>query len=501
MGGYIEALSLLLIPSNLIIMLLGVMLGLLIGMLPGLGGSIALALLIPVTFGMPAETAIILLISTYGAVTLGGSLSAILVNTPGTAQNAATAFDGFPLTQKGKAGYAIGAAMTASALGGAVGLLVLVFAIPIARNIILAFSYPEFFMLALFGLTVIAVVTKGNTFRGLIAAGFGLMLAFIGTDPSRGQARFTFETNYLWDGINLITVIIGMFALAEAMKLFTEKKSIAEVKEEVVSKFRGVISGVGAVFKHWWLFLRCSIIGIIVGIIPGVGGTVAGFMSYGHAVQSSKHPEKFGHGAIEGIIASEAANDSKEGGSLLPTFAFGIPGSAAMAILLGGLVIHGIAPGPSILTEHIHILYILIVANFVGHFIASIIGGVIGAQLVFLTRLRGSLLAPVIVIIALVGAYTLRYNILDVVAAIIFGLIGYLMDRYGYSKVAVIIALVLGRLIEANYHRTIVSMGLEGFLRPISLTLLILIVVTLIFPTIQASIRRRNNSSDTDLKL
>lgn len=466
----------------MLIMTGSVMFGLIIGVLPGLGGTIAMVLLIPLTFGLSPEASIVLLLAAYGASNFGGSITSILINTPGDAVNAATTFDGYPLAKQGKAGMAITASMFCSALGGLVGLVVLDLMIPVARRLILAFSYPDFFMLAVFGLTVIAAVTRGNTFRGLISALFGLLLAYVGTDPIMGSDRFTFGVDYLWDGVDLVSVIVGMFAVGEAYTLSRQNESIAsdiEVKSGISW------DGITAVIKNYWLFLRSCFIGIYIGMVPGVGGVVASFMAYGVAVQMSKTPEKFGKGAIEGVIAVESANDAKEGGNLLPTLAFGIPGNSAMAVLIGGLTMHGLSPGPEMLTKNIDTTEFLIAAAVVGKFVAMALGLLFGTRLIFLTKIRGSLMAPGIIAFALVAAYGAGGKLGDVIVAALFGLIGIFMQKYGYSRIALIIALVLGNLLESSYHQSMTTFGASGFFtRPIALVLLSIAVFSLIRPLI-----------------
>ena len=467
----------------MLIMTGSVMFGLIIGVLPGLGGTVAMVLLIPLTFGLSPEASIVLLLAAYGASNFGGSITSILINTPGDAGHAATTFDGYPLAKQGKAGMAITASMFCSALGGLVGLVVLDLMIPVARKLILAFSYPDFFMLAVFGLTVIASVTQGNTFRGLISALFGLLLAFVGTDPILGSDRFTFGMDYLWDGIDLIAVIIGLFAIGEAYTLSRQNESIAsdiEVKSGISWE------GITAVIKNYWLFLRSCFIGIYIGMIPGVGGVVASFLAYGTAVQMSKTPEKFGKGAIEGVIAVESANDAKEGGSLLPTLAFGIPGNAAMAVLMGGLMMHGLSPGPEMLTKNIDTTEFLIAAAIVGKFVAMALGLLFATRLIFLTKIRGSLMAPGIIVFALIGAYGSGGKLGDVIVAALFGLIAVFMQKYGYSRISLIIALVLGKLFESSYHQSMTTFGVSGFFtRPIALVLLSITVFSLIWPFIR----------------
>ncbi len=490
--GFLGQIETLLQFDYILIMIGAVLFGLIVGILPGLGGSVTLALLIPITFSMSPEAAIVLLMSAYSAVNYGGSITSILVNTPGDAANAATTFDGYPLAKQGKAKMAISASIFASVLGGFIGLFILDLLIPVARNLVLAFSYPEFFMLALFGLTVIAVITQGNTFRGLISAMFGLMLAYIGTDPLLGLDRFTFGSDYLWDGLDLVPVIIGLFAITEAFELFKQRESVSS---DIKVSGSGTFDGIKEVFKNFGLFLRSCFIGIFIGIIPGVGGSVASFLSYGMAVQSSKNPEKFGKGAIEGVIAVESANDAKEGGALLPTIAFGIPGSSAMAVLVGGLLMHGLAPGPEMLTTDIELTYLLIAAAVLGKVFAGLISFLVGTRLVFITKVKGTLMAPGIIAVALVGSYATAGHFEDVIVALLFGLIGFYMKKFGYSRIALIIAIVLGGLLESSYYQSMTTFGAAGFVnRPIALVLLGMTVLSLVWPYARTRLKSRKES-------
>jgi putative tricarboxylic transport membrane protein len=467
----------------MLLMFASVMFGLVIGVLPGLGGAIAMVFLIPLSYGMSPEAAIVLLLSCYGASNFGGSITSILINTPGDAVNAATQFDGYPLAKQGKAGMAITAAMICSALGGLVGLVALDLILPVARKLILAFSYPDFFMLAVFGLTIIAAVTRGNTFRGLISALLGLLLCYVGTEPIMGGERFTLGLDYLSDGIDLIAAIIGLFAIGEAYALSRRNESIAS---DIDVKSGISWDGVTAVMKNYWLFLRSCFIGFSLGVVPGVGGVVASFMAYGSAVQMSKTPEKFGTGAIEGVIAVESANDAKEGGNLLPTLAFGIPGNSAMAILMGGLMIHGLSPGPEMLTKNIDTTEFLIAAAIVGKFVAMALGLLFATRLVFLTKIRCSLMAPGIIAFGLIAAYGSGGKLGDVIVAALFGLAAVFMQKYGYSRIALIIALVLGKLLEASFHQSMTTFGPSGFFtRPIALVLLFIVVLSLAWPFIR----------------
>lgn len=469
---------------SILFLILGSLLGLLFGILPGLGGPQVLALLLPVTFTMQPSHAIVLLIGAAGATAFGGSITAILLNTPGTPQNAATVFDGFQLTKQGKAGQAIGAAAASSVMGAVFGAIILTLILPIGRYIVLAFSYPEYFMMAVMGLAMIAVLSQGSLWKAIIAGGFGLMLSFVGFDPVTGSVRYSFGMDYLWDGIKLVPALIGLFAITEAVSLFSNKGSIAS--EKVNTSLKGVFQGISSVFKHFGLFLRSSVIGTIIGIIPGVGGAVANFVAYGHAVSSSKNPENFGKGDIRGVIAPEASNNAKDGGALVPTLIFGIPGSLEMAVLLGALILHGIQPGPRLMLDNAEIALTLIYALVLSNIVVGIVGVVAAGSLARLTMVKTTFIAPMIMMLALIGAYATDGMIGDVIIALIFGLLGYGMVRYGFSRVALVIALVLGEMMQQSFHQTLDLMGPSGFfLRPISLALFLITVFMLLLPLIK----------------
>jgi len=472
--------------QSLSYLLLGTGIGLLFGAIPGLGGTTALALLIPLTFGMNPDAAIVLVGGIMGGVPFGGSLSAILLNTPGSAPNAATCFDGYPLARQGKAGTAIGAAATASALGGLIGVAAMLAVIPIAKAVVLLFGPPEFFMLAVLGLSAIAVSTGGKLLRGLIAGGFGLMLAFVGFDDVGGGLRYTAGVEYLWDGVQLVPALIGLFAIAEMIQLASVGGRVA--RDSGSGDLSRVLDGVKAALGNVSTLLRGSAIGAFIGAVPGVGGTVASFLSYSVARQISKQPETFGQGNIQGVIASEAANNAKDGGSLIPTLAFGIPGSAEMAVFLGVLVLHGLEPGPRLLLDHEDLIYGLIMALSLSCVFASTLGLILARYLVLITRTDVRYLAPIVISVALIGAYALQSSLGDVFAATAFGVIGYLMVRYDYPRITLIIALVLGGIAERSYHQSLMmSDGSYAifFTRPVADILLALIVISLTLPVLR----------------
>jgi len=464
-----------------VIMLIGILCGLLVGILPGIGGAGATALLLPVTYAMEPFHALGFLMAVGVSSGLGGQVTSILVNIPGDPPNAATTLDGYPLTRQGRAAEALGAATFASVIGAILGTVMLLAILPVTRELVLAFSYPEFFMIALSGLVMIAALTRGNTFKGLLSGGLGLLIAFIGLDPINGNPRFAFGQLYLWDGIDITPALVGLFAGAEMLALFSSRGEAALVETDVDGRPSRQIDGLWATIRAWRTVLVSSGIGFIVGVIPGIGGTVASFLSYGRAARMSKHPELFGKGAIEGVIASESANDADKGGALLPTIAFGIPGGTLMAVLLAGLILHGVPVGPQLLRDdNLSFVYVLVVASLLPRLIAAAIVLGLGTRAVAITRIPGRLLAPVISVIAIVGVYAVRNEILDVVVALIFSYVGYAMERHGFSRVALIIALVLGSLIEQSFHQTQSVFGWAGFVtRPIALALLVLILLTL----------------------
>jgi len=459
----------------------GIPIGLIFGILPGLGGVTAIILLTPFTFKMDPKLAIVLLTSAYGCVTFGGTIPAILINTPGMAPNAATCFDGFPLTQQGKGAVAIGASATSSAIGGILGLIYLVFLIPVVQIFILSFSYPEFFLMVLWGITLIAAASKGNTLKGLIAGFFGILLALIGQEPMTGIIRYSLGFEYLWDGIQIVPAFIGLLGVSSAMALLVKGESI--VNEKIYKEsMPGVMEGVKAALRNIFLIIRSSFIGMVVGFIPGVGGAAAAFIAYTQAKQTCKNSENFGKGDIRGVIAPESSNDAKDGGALLPTLAFGIPGSEAMAVLLAALTLHGIPSGPEMLDMHMDLIWVIIVGVLVSHIFGILIVLPLANRMMWITRVRAALLSPIIFVVCFLGAYAIRNQIWDVVAAMLFGFLGYFMLKYDFSRVTLVIGLILGELTETTFLQTLKSMGIGViFTRPISIALVIAILGTLFF--------------------
>jgi putative tricarboxylic transport membrane protein len=480
-----EALRLLVQPATVGFIFLGNITGLVFGLLPGLGGAAALAVLLPLTYGMDPMTAMFFLAAVMGAVPFGGSISSILLNIPGTPVNVATCLDGHPMARRGEAKKALEIAATASGFGALFGVFILFLILPLVRKVIFLFGPPEFFILFMFGLAMVALASKGSFLKGLVAAGVGMMLSFVGYNSVFGDLRFTFGSEYLWDGFSLVPVIVGTFAVGELFHYAVRGGAIADVA--VLGKGRP-FEGVKEVFRQKKNLLRSSSIGTLIGIIPGVGGAVAGFVAYVMAKRHSKNPDSFGTGNPEGIVATESANNAKDGGALLPTIGFGIPGSVQMAVLLGAFVLHGLTPGPLLLREHLDIVLALILGLVISSLLASAVGLLSARFLAKITSLNIIHIVPVVLSLCLVGSYSMRENIWDVLVTLLFGVFGYGMIRHGYSQICLVIGFILGSIAEKSFHQSLmISYGrLDIFIkRPISLFLILLFVLMFVFPFVK----------------
>lgn len=471
-------------PVNFVLLVLATILGVVVGMLPGLGGVILLGLLIPLTFGLEPVVAFMVLAAANGGTSQGGALTAILINTPGKAPNAATILDGYPLARQGRAGEAIGVSATASALGAILGISVLLLSIPVLLQIVLLFGSPEVFWLGIWGLTILSVVVRGSVVTGLLSGAMGLFISMHGVNSLSATTRWTYGLTNLLDGVGLVPALIGLFAVAEMIKLVSEGGQIAK-EAESVTVTGGRIRGIKAVFEHWWVFLRAAFIGLIIGIIPGVGGVTANFVAYFQAAQSVPDNENFGKGDIRGVIASEASNDAKEGGAYIPTLAFGVPGSASMAVLFGAFLLHGITPGPLLIQQHLDIVAIIVLAALVSNVLSSVFTLAIAEELTKVTRIDITYLAPAVLGIALYASYALANNLFNMYVTMFFGILGFLMMKGNMSRIPMILAMVLGPIVEANFFRSMqISRGDPTiFVRsPLTWFLILLIVVSLLLP-------------------
>jgi len=476
--------------KNMLFMFMGIGVGIVFGSIPGLSGQTALAVLIPFVIGMDPATAMCLLLGAHVAVEYGGSISAILINTPGTGQAIATCWDGYPMAKKGEAARALSIAATSSAVGGLFGFVVLVVSIPVMRVLLMALASPEYFIMAFVGLAFIVVLGGGSLLKALIAGGLGLMLAFVGLDPITSIPRYTFGQLALWDGIPLIPVVVGLFAIPELAMLMARGGSISEI-ELGGSQWRLIRQGIKDTFQHWWVLLQCSALGTLIGIVPGLGGTVSNLAAYGLAAKTSKEKEMFGHGAVDGILAPESANNSKEGGALIPTVAFGIPGSAGMAILLGVLVMLGLVPGPEMLTTKLHYTFALASVLALANVLTTAVGILFCAPIARLTFLPVYILVPLIITVCLVGSYVDGNEIANIFLAVGFGFLGYMMKRNGYSRAPLIIGIVLGTIVERYLHMSLKLYGWFFFLRPICVAMIIVILITIAAPVVIRKTRKK----------
>ncbi len=478
-------------PDAFLLMMLGVVLGNIVGILPGLGGQFLLAVLIPFVFGMKPIAGLALLVAAHSVTGTGGSITSILFNTPGEASSAPTCLDGFELTKQGHAGRAMGAALYASLVGGLVGACALLLVIPVIRVIVLSFGPPEFFMLTVLGISFIGSLGQKAPMKGLVAGLFGLAIALFGEDPNTGVIRFNFGSLYLYEGFRQITVVLGLFAVAEMIDLGVKGGQLVSGKVDVKDS---VWSGVKDVHRHLWLTVKSALIAVYMGALPGLGGVASSFFTYGYAQRVSKHPETFGKGNIEGVIAPESANNAKEGGALIHTVGFGIPGSAGMAILLGAFLILGITPGPKMLSQHLPVVFALAwtmaIANVIGAFLAMIFA----KQMARLAFLRTSMLIPIILVFVALGSFTTSSSMGDLMVTLVFGFLGYFMKVYGFPKAPLVLGLVLGRIAEGNFNLSYDLYGLSFLLRPMTLIILLLVIWSLVGPAVKTYWAKRKEA-------
>ena len=438
---------------NILYPIAGTLLAMVFSVLPGISGVTLMALAIPLTVTWEPLPLMLLFGAFVGGATFAGSITAILFNIPGRTSNAATLFDGYPMARRGEARTAIGCSAIASALGATFGLVMLVLLIPFLRRAMLLIGPPEVLMLALWGLTTLAVLTRGARLAGLGGAGLGLMLAFVGFDPLLAEARYTFGVPYLIEGLHLVPVFVGIFALAEVLDLSGSQRLTVSATRHGEALTGSAWRGVASVFHHFGLFIRCSAIGTVAGMIPGVGAAVASFVAYGHAAASSGGG-RFGDGDIRGVLAPEAANDAKDGGTLVPTLAFGIPGGTGTAMLLAALTLHGLSPGAAMMTTHLDLVFVLIWSLLLSNWLTSLLGLAVAKPLSKLTLLRTQALVPVIFVLALLGAQLFRGRFEDVMLTAVFGLLGWGMKRFGWPRVPLVIGFVLGAVFESNFYLT-----------------------------------------------
>ncbi len=476
-------------PFGMGMVAIGVLVGMFVGAMPGLGPSIGIALLIPFTYSIEPQYALLLLVSLYMAAEYGGSISAILLSTPGTAAAAATVIDGYPMGRQGRTGEALGISLTASSVGGLVGAVALILCAKPLAEMALLISPAGYFAIGLFGLTTVASLSGGSMWKGLIGACLGLAVSTIGIDPIAGMPRFSFGFFELYEGVPVLAALIGLFALSEAFAMAENPGALEKVRES----FGLVFIGLKQMRELIGTMLYGSVIGTFLGILPGVGGNIACWVAYARTKSGSKHPETFGKGEPKGVAAPESANNATVGGALIPMLALGVPGSPTTAVLMGALVLHGLRPGPQLFQEAPVVVYSLFIGLIACVFAMYLIGVVTLPFWAKVMALPTSALSVLIVVLSLVGAFTIRSLMFDVYVTIGFGILGYVLKKTGFSMAPILLAMVLGYLIESSFRTALVSTESDYsvFVTDwISLLFIILSVAAVAWPLIQPRLRK-----------
>lgn len=470
------ALGTLFSPGHILFLVAGVLLGLSLGIIPGLGGVTGTAILLPLVYGMDPGMALAIIIGLQSVTTTSDTFPAVLIGIPGTAGSQATVMDGFPLSKMGQAARALGAAFAASMFGGVFGSLVLTAAVFGAMQIILAFGFGEQMMLVIFALTMVGMLTGNHPWKGFASCGMGLLLGALGSAPITGIERITFGTVYLIEPLSIIIAGLGMFAMPEILDLVRRQITISESGK----LGSGWIQGFQDVVRNWFLTLRCAAIGAICGALPGLGNVVIDWIAYGHVMQTSKDKSQFGKGDIRGVIAPEAANNAKEGGALIPTLLFGIPGSATMAILLGGFVLIGIEPGLKMLHQDTDLVFIMIWSVALANIIGAGTSLLLSNQLAKVTTIKNTIIAPAVLCLIFFAAFQNSRDWADLISLLILGLLGVYMKRFGWSRPGLLIGFVLANKVESSTYQTLQTYGLSFFQRPIVIALILITIISII---------------------
>lgn len=477
-------------PTALSLSVIGVLSGIILGALPGVSSTMSLAVLLPLSFSMSPAHAMMFLLGIFSASVYGGSISAILINIPGTPGAIITQMDGYPMARNGRAGEALTYALIASTFGGVLGWLLLVVFAPLVADAALHFQSPEYAAVTFFGLTMLAYATPGSTFKALVAGVFGLLLATVGFDGITDVARLDFGSNGLQGGLSIIPVAVGIFGMAEVLR----NVEIGGLKFEVVRRIERMMPPWKEMWPLWPMAVRGAVIGALVGAIPAAGSAIGVTVAYAQEKRMSKKPERYGTGIPEGVVAPESANNACVGGALIPMMTLGIPGDSMTAVLIGALLIHGLRPGPALFTDRIDFVATVYVALLLA-ILLTLFFGLIGVR--YIARILDTpknVLMTSIAILCVVGSYAVRNSIFDVVVMIAFGAIGWLMHRIGMPVAPVVFGLILGPLLEENIRRTLIVNGdwLVFFTRPISASLIGVAVLALLYPAIRDFLRRRN---------
>jgi TctA family transporter len=453
----LQALLTLLTPEHLAYLLVGTTLGLMIGILPGLGGTAMLSLMLPFVFGKDPGPVLAMMVGLLAVNNTSDTFPAVLMGIPGSSSSQATIMDGFPLAKRGEAARALGAAFSASLIGGLFGAFILTLAIQFARPIILGVGFAEQLMLIILALTMVGMLTGASPLKGLATCGFGLLLGCIGDAPATGEYRLEFDTIYLSEGINIVIVGLAMFAIPEIVDILRRHIRISSSAE----LGSGVLRGFTETLRHKWLVLRCSALGSILGALPGLGGPVTTWIAYGHLVQTTKDRSQLGKGDIRGVIAPESANNADNGGALIPALMFGIPGSGSMAIFLGGLILLGVEPGIGMMERHLDLTFVIIWSLAVANVLGTVTCMLLARPISRLTLVPFATLAPFMIVIVYFAAYQTTRSWFDLVTLFVLGVLGVYMKRFGWSPPALLIGFVLANRLDASVYQSIQVYGMS----------------------------------------
>lgn len=488
-----EGLLLLLQPSHLGWLGLGMLAGLLVGGIPGFNDTNFLAMMLPFSIYLGPMDAVVFMMACFCSSQAAGSIPAILLNIPGTPSNATTCLEGFKLTRKGMAGQALGASIISSTVGGLLSAVFALVLTPVIGIYALNFGPAEMFMMALFGMTAVGSLTGKSTLKGLFSSALGLLVACVGTEFNHGYTRSPFGFFELYEGFPLIPVLLGVFGFAELFSLVKEDSLVAKGQQQF-SGYKSIFEGVRSALRYKGTMLMGGIIGIIVGLIPGTGAAIATWISYGQAKQWSKTPEKFGTGHIEGLVASDACNNGVPGGALIPTVTLGIPGSGTTLVIMAALMINGVTPGPSFFAEHAVDAYAILFSLVIANLLLFPLGLGVVRVAAKVTAIPNRFLVPIIALFCMAGGFAWRSMVFDMNLVVIFGVFGALLSRYGYSVPAFLLSLLLGPLAERNFYWAKEIGGIDTFMRPIALVILAATVAVLVLPVIMKKLETRGKN-------
>jgi len=496
-NAFLDGFALVVEPKNLLYCLIGVLIGMIIGVLPGLGPAATIAILLPITYTINPVSAIIMLAGIYYGAQYGGTITSVLLRLPGEASSVVTVFDGYALAKQGRAGTALGIAAIGSFVGATISIVGLSLLAPVVAGIALDFGPPEYAALALLGVLLVATIGNGNKLKALIAAAVGLLLATVGRDSFSGASRFTFESLQLADGIDFVVVAMGLFGVGEILYNLEQrhgKPHVPAIVGNVWPSRKDLRQSSGAIG-------RGSVIGFVLGVLPGGGAVLASLVAYATEKRRSKTPERFGRGAIEGVAAPETANNAAATSSFIPLLTIGIPANATMAILFGALLILGVSPGPQLVDEHPDLFWGVINSMYIGNLMLLILSIPLVGLFVRILRVRPAVLAPITALITILGVYTINNSTFDIFVMVGFGVIGYLMKKTGFDPGPMVLAFVLGSLIESNTRRSLLIFGGDpaGFVtRPLSGTILAVFVLVALLPVVRLLLRRRKSGTETE---